>query len=166
MGDLIVFSFLAGCGPLVPPNSDGVLVKVQSLSLLSSLAFPSHDPSRTTLRGGGGAAKTASIQNSMLSTPKLPYFQILSSSSPPCTVAHTYIHTSFQPTNPFVGFPPRSFRHMPSSSHARPPRHPSLPHASVFFSRFRLTPFNVLNETTPGRPVHPGRYWLFSFLIL
>ena len=106
MGDLIVFSFLAGCGPLVPPNSDGVLVKVQSLSLLSSLAFPSHDPSRTTLRGGGGAAKTASIQNSMLSTPKLPYFQILSSSSPPCTVAHTYIHTSFQPTNPFVGFPP------------------------------------------------------------
>ena len=106
LGDLIVFSFLAGCGPLVPPNSDGVLVKVQSLSLLSSLAFPSHDPSRTTLRGGGGAAKTASIQNSMLSTPKLPYFQILSSSSPPCTVAHTYIHTSFQPTNPFVGFPP------------------------------------------------------------
>ena len=106
MGDLIVFSFLAGCGPLVPPNSDGVLVKVQSLSLLFSLAFPSHDPSRTTLRGGGGAAKTASIQNSMLSTPKLPYFQILSSSSPPCTVAHTYIHTSFQPTNPFVGFPP------------------------------------------------------------
>ena len=73
---------------------------------LQSLAFPSHDPSRTTLRGGGGAAKTASIQNSMLSTPKLPYFQILSSSSPPCTVAHTYIHTSFQPTNPFVGFPP------------------------------------------------------------
>ena len=106
LGDLIVFSFLAGCGPLVPPNSDGVLVKVQSLSLLFSLAFPSHDPSRTTLRGGGGAAKTASIQNSMLSTPKLPYFQILSSSSPPCTVAHTYIHTSFQPTNPFVGFPP------------------------------------------------------------
>ena len=106
MGDLIVFSFLAGCGPLVPPNSDGVLVKVQSLSLLSSLAFPSHDPSRATLRGGGGAAKTASIQNSMLSTPKVPYFQILSSSSPPCTVAHTYIHTSFQPTNPFVGFPP------------------------------------------------------------
>ena len=107
MGDLIVFSFLAGCGPLVPPNSDGVLVKVKkSLSLLSSQAFSSHDPSRTTLRGGGGAAKTASIQNSMLSTPKLPYFQILSSSSPPCTVAHTYIHTSFQPTNPFVGFPP------------------------------------------------------------
>ena len=76
---------------------------------LQSLAFPSHDPSRTTLRGGGGAAKTASIQNSMLSTPKLPYFQILSSSSPPCTVAHTYIHTSFQPTNPFVDSPPARF---------------------------------------------------------
>ena len=165
MGDLIVFSFLAGCGPLVPPNSDGVLVKVQSLSLLSSLAFPSHDPSRTTLRGGGGAAKTAkhAFRTPCSRPPSSPisksYLLLLLHAQ---SLTHTYILPSSPPI-PLSASPPRSFRHMPSSSHARPPRHPSLPHASVFFSRFRLTPFNVLNETTPGRPVHPGRYWLFPF---